>query len=448
MKKIIFIFTSLIVTAITVFTVFKKLHKEDVKPDNNTIEICSVETEFIDSKIETYGTVTYKTKHDITSLVSGNVIEKKVKEGDFVKRGQILYVLKNVELEIQSAQYQNSLTSAKANVDLYKAKLAEQIQYVQSKILSIQNKEAEIKQMTLNLYSATEKYNKNVEINRLGGITDQNLKDMQDEISSIKTSLEILEREYQISLIGFSKDDLIKNGINPSENQEIYEKQIIDLNTKTCVAELAVARAEYENSQKNVQLINNLIGELNIRSCVNGIVGITNFEEGEFINQNEKVLTIIDISTCTAEINIQETDIFDIEPGKKAMIEIPSANEIINCTITDISPVADFSTGNFFVKADFKNESQLIKPGMFLKCSIETGIPGQYLKIPESALINSYGDTTDCFIIKNDLALKKNLKIEFTKDGFAYFKNGLENGQQVIDNPSKFIQDGTNVKTL
>ena len=114
MKKIIFIFTSLIVTAITVFTVFKKLHKENVKPDNNTIEICSVETEFIDSKIETYGTVTYKTKHDITSLVSGNVIEKKVKEGDFVKRGQILYVLKNVELEIQSAQYQNSLTSAKA----------------------------------------------------------------------------------------------------------------------------------------------------------------------------------------------------------------------------------------------------------------------------------------------------------------------------------------------
>ena len=447
MKKLILIFSIIITAFITAFTVIKG-SKNNLRSEADSVDVCSVESEMIDSKIETYGTVTYKTKHDITSRVSGNVTDKKVKEGDFVKRGQILYVLKNVELEIQAAQYENNLVSSKANVELYEAKLAEQTQAVQSQILLIQNKEAEIKQMTARLNSAQEKFDKNVEINRLGGITDQNLKDMNDEISSLKTNLEILEREYQISSIGFSKEDLVQSGITPSDDIKTFNSQIIELNTKTCAAELEVARAEYKNSLNNIQLINNLIDELNIRSCVNGIVGITNFEKGEFVNQNEKVLTIIDISTCTAEINVQETDIYSIQPGKKAKIEIPSANQIIDCTITDISPVADFSTGNFFVKADFSNDRQIIKPGMFLRCSIETGLPDRYLKIPESALINSNGETTDCFIIKNNMALKKNLKIEFTKNGFAYFKTGLEDGQIIINNPSNLIQDGTNVKTL
>ena len=139
MKKIILIFSIIITAFITAFTVIKG-SKNNLRSDADSVDVCSVESEMIDSKIETYGTVTYKTKHDITSLVSGNVTDKKVKEGDFVKRGQILYVLKNVELEIQAAQYENNLVSSKANVELYEAKLAEQTQAVQSQILLIQNK--------------------------------------------------------------------------------------------------------------------------------------------------------------------------------------------------------------------------------------------------------------------------------------------------------------------
>ena len=52
-----------------------------------------------------------------------------MKEGDYVKQGQILYILKNVELEIQHAQYQNNLNSALANVELYKAKVTEDEQF-------------------------------------------------------------------------------------------------------------------------------------------------------------------------------------------------------------------------------------------------------------------------------------------------------------------------------
>ncbi|MBR5933928.1 MAG: efflux RND transporter periplasmic adaptor subunit [Treponema sp.] len=447
MKKIIISITLLMLIS-CYFLIVLSGRKQAKITDEQKIDICTAEFETINSKIDTYGTVGYKTKHDITSTVAGNVIEKKVKEGDYVKRNQVLYVLKNIEMEIQSAQYENNLISAKANLDLYKAKLTEQKQLTQSRLLSLKNKEAEISQLKSDLKSAENKYIQNIELNKLGGITDQNLKDMEDRINSIKTDLEIKEREYEISAIGFTKDDLIKNGIIPSENHAIFEQQLISLNTKTSEAELSVAKSEYENAVKNVQLINKLLDDLTIRACTDGVIGVTNFETGEFINQNEKILTIIDISICTAEINIQENDIFKISPGNIAIIEIPSAEKTFSCPITEISPVADYSTGNFFVKADFKNENMFIKPGMFLKCCIPEKETCSYLKIPETALINSTGKTAECFIVADNLAVHKKLDIEFTRDGFAYFKTGLETGQKVINNPSRKIKDGTNVKIL
>ena len=100
MKKIIISITLLMLIS-CYFLIVLSGRKQAKITDEQKIDICTAEFETINSKIDTYGTVGYKTKHDITSTVAGNVIEKKVKEGDYVKRNQVLYVLKNIEMEIR-----------------------------------------------------------------------------------------------------------------------------------------------------------------------------------------------------------------------------------------------------------------------------------------------------------------------------------------------------------
>lgn len=449
-KKLIIIVSSIIAFLFSVFSIiilFNK-KKENKIIDEMCVSVLKPELQELNPPLETFGTVNYKTKNDITSLVAGNVIEKKVKEGDFVKKGQVLYVLKNIELEIQHSQYLNNIISGKANLDLYKAKLFEKQQAVKSQLISIQNKKLAIENAEKQLLSAKEKYETKLGLNKIGGVTNQAIKDMQDEIYSMETNLSIQKQELEMSLLGYSRDDLLSEGIIPSENEEEFFLQIIDFNTKTAAADYKVAEASYENAKKSLLLTENLISDLTIKSPVDGIAGATYFEKGEYVKQNERVVTVIDTSTCIASINIQENNIKNIDIGNRTTIVIPSLSKTIETTISEISPIADSSSGNFFVKADFINPELLVKPGMFLTCSIENNSKRKFLKIPETAVTNLTDREGICFSVNNNIAVKHNLKIAFIQDGNAYIENGLSENLVIINNPERKIKEGTHVKIL
>ena len=140
-KKIIIISFIIILAFITGIILLNKMTKKKEIPESNIrVSVLKPEYKTISPTIESFGTVQYKTKTDITCLQDGQVINKMVSEGELVKKGQILYVLKNTELEIQHSQYINELNSSKANIDLYLAKLEEHKRIVQSALLNINPK--------------------------------------------------------------------------------------------------------------------------------------------------------------------------------------------------------------------------------------------------------------------------------------------------------------------
>lgn len=448
MKKILLLSVTIIIAAFITTALIINKNKTTKLSEEITVKTCRPQFENVYSDIESFGTVFYKTKTEVTCLVPGSVIEKKVKEGDQISKGQILYKLKNVELEIENTQNQNNVNSSLANLKLYQAKLDEKEKEINAKLLSINNLQSEIQISENNLKLSSDKLEKCIDLNKIGGVTDQELIEMKNQIETLKTQIEIQKRELKMNSLGFTKEDLIQNGITPSENPETFKKQIILLNTKTSRADLEVAQAEYDNSKASLALTEKLLNDLTIRSPVTGVIGAVYHESGEYITQNEKLATVIDITTCVAEMNIQENNIYSISIGNRAQIEIPSIGKTIDTFISDISPIADSQTGNFFVKADFANTENLIKPGMYLKCSIANNSDTRYLKIPETALINATEKTADCFIVQNDVVFLQKIKIAFIKNGFAFIDSGITEKQQIISNPSKKLKDGTYVKVL
>lgn len=445
----------ILLLSITIFTIIflsiviaKRKNEKSTESDFITVSTSKTKFQKLSVPIETFGSVIYKTKNEITNIVEGTVIKKNVKEGDYVKKGQVLYELKNLELEIQHSQYQNQLNSAEANLDLSKAKLKEEEQLVKAKLIEIENKNRKIDQIVLNLNRLKEKLETNTQLNKLGGITDQSIKDMNDEITILESDLLIEKKELEKISLGFTTKDLENEGIIPSPDNNELILQIINLNTKIPQADLKVAAAEVENNKKNILLIEKLLDDLIIRSPLNGIIGQMNFEEGEYIEQNKAVALIMDVSTCYASMNIQENNIYNISLGSKTSITIPSINKTFNSTISDISPIADNTTGMFNIKASFPNLDNIAKPGMFIKCSIENNDKRDFIIIPESALININKENAECFLVKKNIALKQPVIIETIKNGQVYIKTGLSADQIIINNPTSNIKEGTYVKTL
>jgi RND family efflux transporter MFP subunit len=216
-------------------------------------------------------------------------------------------------------------------------------------------------------------------------------------------------------------------------------------------AELVSAQANRDSAQKNLRSIQELLSHLVIRSPKSGIVATKYFEQGEYLGENEKLLTIMDVNQVHAVFSIQEQDIGHFQLGSPVEVEVPALGIKSTVPVAEISPMADPESGNFTVKSYLANESHTIKPGMFVKCLLPRD-SALYPAIPESALITEWGSKSEAewtgsvFLVHDNRAIKQEVAVLDKADGRVWISHGLTEGQWVVNNPSPFLKEGQNIE--
>lgn len=396
--------------------------------------------------LNTFGTISYKTKNDITVLVEGNINKLYVNEGDFVKKGQVIAELKNIQLEIQKEQAFNSFESAKASLVQYESNLISDKLNVESRLLSLEKSKLNLEQLQLELKEAKSTLEKNKELLHIGGITESAYKNMELNVTAKETDVKIMEKEIEISSLGFRDIDLINNGYEISQDVNINLKNFIELNTSSSRANVESAKANVLNAEKNLYSAQKLMEELKIKAVTDGIVGAIYFEEGEFVPEKEKIVTLMNVSIVDAIFSIQEQDIQYFDIGNSLSVEITSLNKKIDCKISEISPIADSASGNFTVKASIKNYDNSIKPGMFVKCIIKRNDATEYCCIPETTLLQKEGNIGFIFSVVNNFVVQKEINILKNKNGKLWIDSGIKDGELIVDKPSPFLKEGEKVE--
>lgn len=421
--------------------------KEDATAGSISEKVSIVEAkkEKYVEELNSFGSITYNTKNDVTSLEPGQIYYFPFKEGDTISKGQVMARLKNVQLEFQKEQYENALTTANASLAIQKNNLRESRLGVESKMLSLEGDLLNIQQKELELKQFQEQLKNKTELHEIGGVTDSQLKQLQLEEKSRITDIEILKKQHEISSLGMRDQDLIDAGYKVPSNPEEKKKLLIELNTKSVITQIEAAEAEVRNARTSLNSINKLLDELTIKAPISGIIGVKKFETGEYVESNAVIATIIETSSVYALIYLQEKDVVNYAIGTQLKIEIPSLNKSYTSQINEISPIADTQSGNFAVKAAIKNNNDLIKPGMFVKCSIINNVQDEYIKLPESVLLFKNENSGTVFLVKNKLAVQKKIDIRASKDGFIWVSSGISEKDIVINNPSPFLKEGQSV---
>ncbi len=400
-----------------------------------------------ETQLTSFGTVSYKSKHDISSLVEGSVKQIYVKEGDFVRNGQRLALLRNIQLETQKEQCENALDSAKASLAVAESDLREQERAIESRILSIEKQTLSIKQQQIEYENAQVNHENNKQLHELGGVTDLAIKSEELSLQAQKTQIEIAQKELEISKLGLQDQDIINEGFEIPEDKTERQKILVKINTKSAAAQVMSAKASVSNAEKNLQSVNRMIEELTVKAGVSGIIGTKNFEEGEYVAANTAIFTVLNTSSVYAVFSIQEKDIEKYNTGTKVLISLPSLNKEFTTLISEISPYADPQSGNFSVKALIQNPSNEIKPGIFVKSTVIKQSPDYFVVLPETAVIQGKDNSFSVYSVKNNLAVILDVKVDFIEDGKAWISNGLKEGTIVIDKPSPFLKEGEHVTT-
>ncbi len=230
------------------------------------------------------------------------------------------------------------------------------------------------------------------------------------------------------------------------------EYQIIkQLSKKGFKSELNTLQAEAEKAQANAKLaeMKKQFQNIKIKAPYKAIVTKKHAEVGDYLQQGNIALSIIEANPLILEMQIAEKNFYDVKIGQKIKTKIAN-NQQTTATIKTISPLADTQTRTFTIKAEIQNKNYqhpvgttaaaeiLLKPQLAHKIKAshlslnDKGILGIKIKNIKQAKfipVNIIGDEAGTLWITG-----KNLQNEIII--IAQGQGFVSDGQEIVTTPS------------
>ncbi len=343
------------------------------------------------------------TQVEVNSEVSGKVLKVDVKEGENIKKGDVLVTLDSSAAQIQVNQAQAALTAANARLDEMKSGSREEqirqseaaVQAAKAKLdelksgtreEQIRQAKASVAQAETAVDTATDNYEyrlKNLknarELLSQGGVSQQQVDDLQNLANLAEQQLKTSQAQFNSAR---AQLDMLNNGATPeairaAEASYLQAKAQYDMvrngftSQSITVAQTAVAQAE-----ESLNLVKLQLEKYTIKSPINGRLIHANIDPGEVVFPGSNVGTVSDISDLWLRFYIPEIHKHRVDVGR--VINIKSRaypNDNIEAEITFVSDEAEFTPKNvetreakentvFEVRAKILNFTDKLKPGM------------------------------------------------------------------------------------
>lgn len=372
------------------------------------------------------GKIQPETEVKISPDVSGEIVEMKIKEGDFVNKGDLL-------LKIKPDMYLSAVDRAKAAVNSAKANKA--------------NSEAYLEQIKAKYTQTKNAYDRNKILWE------------QETIS---------KAEYETALSSY---EMVKAEL------EATKKSVEGAKYSVQSAEASFSEAE-ESLRKAT-----------IYAPMSGTVSVLNVEKGERVvgtmqMAGTEILRIANLDRMEVKVEVNENDIVKVQLGDTALIEIDAyLGESFKGLVTEIANSANVSgmsadqVTNFIVKIlllkqSYKhlitnNNPNPFRPGMSASVDIQTNTKTNILTIPIQCVTtrvdstqknnSNMADLKDelnegVFIISNDSAILQIVKTGIQDNKYIEILEGLSEENKVITAPfsaiSRRLKNGSVVKIV
>ncbi|MBZ5529886.1 MAG: efflux RND transporter periplasmic adaptor subunit [Acidobacteriia bacterium] len=353
-KKIALIVVVIVAAAAVVGFTVSQTQKNVV-----TVQTGKVIKQDVASVVTASGEIKPKTFVNVGANAMGRITRLFVKEGDKVKKGQVLAQLENVQ--------------SSADVDQMKATLGQ----AQTDLIS-QQAALNTARAQLNSSSATLAQAK-LEFTRAQGL-------------------------YKDQLIAKADYDAKKAAYDVAEAVVAQDQARVAQN----VAQVDSSRARVTQARASLTRVNDVLSKTTYTAPYDGVVTNLPVHEGETVvmgiqnSPGSTLMTVADMAVITAEVHVDETDIVNVALGQTAEVTIDAIpNKTFKGVVTEIGDNAIIrSTGvstsqstsgsqeakDFKVVITLENPPEKLRPGLSSTAKITTGLAHDALAIPIQAL--------------------------------------------------------------
>ena len=391
---------------------------------------------------------------NISSDVSGEVVELLVAEGDSIRKGQLLGRIKPDTYKSVVERAEAAVNSAKSNEANAKARIAQS----ESRIAQANARRVQIENQ-INLAHKT--FNRNKQLHTDGIVSDVELENAENALKSLEADLRAFDADMEglRADLKASKETVTGSGYN----------------VKSAEASLKEAK---ENLSKT-----------SIYAPVSGVLSALNIEKGERVvgtlqMAGTQMMTIADFTNMEVRVDVSENDILRVEKGDTAIIEIDAysdrtfkgiVKQVAKSAKQDALSAATDQITNFEVEIRLLHNSykDLLKthrfpfrPGMSANVDIRThtitgvlAVPIQSVTaraVPDSLKKNIHSKEEELrevvFITNNNKVLSRDVTTGIQDESYIQVTSGLQEGEEIVTAPyqaiSKDLEDDMDIKIV
>jgi membrane fusion protein, multidrug efflux system len=186
-----------------------------------------------------------------------------------------------------------------------------------------------------------------------------------------------------------------------------------------------------------------------VKATMSGVISAKNFEDGELYS-GAPILVVTQIHILKALINIPESYFPEVKTGMT--LELHSdiyPNQTFPATIEIVYPTIDSRTHTFQAKLKIQNGSNLLRPGMFIRTSLELG-EVDAIMVPYQSVLKLVGSNERyVFFNENNIAKRKSVILgQRFNEKVEILSNDIKEGDQLITVGQAKLIDGVKLSIV
>lgn len=222
-------------------------------------------------------------------------------------------------------------------------------------------------------------------------------------------------------------------------SRELRASQVIS------AAQLEQAEAALNANLARVAAAEARLADTVIRAPFDGRTGFRHVSVGSYVSPGTVITTLDDTSRIKLDFTVPETYLYLLRRGLPITATTSGLpDREFQGEVTNLDSRVDPVTRSIAVRAELPNDEGLLRAGMFMTVRLEGDVVPA-LVVPEEAIVPERGRTY-AFVVANDRAYRREVRIGKRRPGEVEVVAGLAEGDRVVTEGTQSLRDGDPVQ--
>ncbi len=408
----------------------------------------------------------------VAAKLGGRIVEVRVREGDRVRRGDVIAVQDPTDLQLQLRQAESAVRAAESNLrqaeitartqpaqteaQIQAAKAALEAARARLRALQAgarpqerQQAEQAVAAARANFELAQANFERAQQLYQQGAIPKQQLDSAKTAFEAAQAQLRQAEETLSLVREGARREDIEAAEQAVRQAEEAYRQATLGkAQDELAQQRVDAARAALQQARTQVALLRQQLADTVIRAPFDGIVADRFVEVGSIAGAGTPIARIVTVDRLYFEATLPEVLLRDVKVGQQVETRVDAfPNRVFVGRVEAIYPAIADQARNLRIRVSLANPADLpLKAGLFARGEIRLREYQNVPLTPKLALIEK-GGATRVFVVENGVAKQRELKVVATNTEVIY-ATGVQPGETVVVRGQDLLSDGQPVRII